>query len=220
MGTFGVLNMQELVLFATFETIFMVLISTILGIILGLPLGVLLFITSKNNLSENIYIKTLVNIVINITRSIPYLILIVILIPVTRIIVGSSIGTAASMVPLSLAAIVLIARVVEEALRTLQKGLVEATLAMGATKLQLIYKTLLPEALPNIISGVTIVIINLIGFSAMAGAVGGGGLGDLAIRYGYQRYNIEIIIEVAIILIIMVQLIQSVSDYFVKKMRK
>lgn len=212
--------MPEILLESTLETLIMLGVSTLVGIVIGLPLGVLLHITDRGGLSRNRTLNLSVGFIINGIRSIPYIILVIALIPVTRLLVGSSIGTMAASVPLSIAAIMLIVRIVEDSLRTVPYGLVEAALSMGATRMQIVCKILIPEALPGMVSGATLVIISLIGFSAMAGAVGGGGLGDLAIRYGYQRYNTEVIVEVVIILGVMVQLVQVTGDRLSKKLRK
>lgn len=205
---------------STRETLLMVFISTLAGVAIGIPIAVTLFVTQKKGLLQNIYFNTTVGFGINAIRSIPFIILMVALMPFTRLVVGTTIGTAAASVSLSIAAITLMAKITEDALNTLPYGLFEAGLSMGATRFQIITKIILPEALPNIISGLTFVIINLIGFSAMAGAIGGGGLGDLAIRYGYQRYNWLIIIEVMIVLIVIVQIIQWTGNHLFKKLRK
>lgn len=205
---------------ATGETILMVMISSLAGILLGLPLGVLLFTTDKHGLFQNKWVNMISGFLVNAIRSIPYIILVVSIIPLTRLITGTSIGTAAASVPLSIAAIMLYCRMVEDALRQLPKGLIEAAHSMGASRWQIITKVLIPESLPQLVSGLTLVVISLIGFSAMAGAVGGGGLGDVGIRYGYQRYNLVVIGEVVAILIVMVQIIQIIGDSLVKKLRK
>ena len=207
-------------LIATWQTILMVLIATLFGIFIGIPLGVLLFGTTRFGLFENLFLNRILGFFVNIIRSTPYLILIIALIPITRILIGTSIGTLAASVSLSVAAIMLYCRIVEDALKGIPKGLIEAAQSMGANKLQIISKVILPEALPQLISGLTLIIISLIGFSAMAGMVGGGGLGDLANRYGYQRYDTFVIFEVMVILIIMVQGVQSLGDSLVKKTRK
>lgn len=212
--------MIDLLKQATVETLLMVMVSTLAGIMLGLPLGILLFTTDKNGLFQNVWVNTISGFLVNAIRSIPYIILVVSIIPLTRLITGTSIGTAAASVPLSIAAIMLYCRMVEDALRQVPGGLIEAAQSMGATRWQIIKKVLIPESLPQLISGLTLVIISLIGFSAMAGAVGGGGLGDVGIRYGYQRYNLMVIGEVVLILIIMVQLVQFIGDLLVKRLRK
>lgn len=214
------LKMFELLIEATWQTVLMVLISTIIGIIGGLPIAIALFATARLGLFENLLINRTVGLTVNAIRSIPYIILVVALIPFTRIITGSSIGTIAASVPLSIAAIMFFCRIAEESLRTVPNGLLEAALSMGATRFQVITKVVLPESLPSMISGLTLVMISLVGFSAMAGAVGGGGLGDLGIRYGYQRYDFVVMMEVIVILVLMVQGIQSTGDWAAKKLRK
>tara|TARA_B100001248_G_C27399874_1_gene469241 strand:+ start:20569 stop:21207 length:639 start_codon:yes stop_codon:yes gene_type:complete len=212
--------MTELFLESTLQTLLMTGLSTFIGLLFGLPLSVVLFLTKKGGLSQNLLINRTVGFNINAIRSIPYIILMVGLMPVTRFITGTTIGTLAASVPLSIASVMLLCRVGEEAFHTVPHGLIEAAHAMGATRKQIITKVLLPESLPALISGTTLVVITLVGFSAMAGAVGGGGLGDLAIRYGYQRYDFDVIIGVTIILIILVQLIQTLGDTLAKCLRK
>ncbi|MBS0185992.1 MAG: ABC transporter permease [Proteobacteria bacterium] len=212
--------MTELVIGAFFETIFMVFCSILIGGIFGIPLAVLLFNSSPQGMNPCAPLYQLLCLLINAVRSIPYIILMVLLIPMSQILVGSSIGIYAAIVPLGISAILLVAKVVEDALKTVSFGLIETGLSMGATETQVIWKMLIPEALPTIVSGITFVIINLVGFSAMAGAVGGGGLGDVAIRYGYQRYNLEILGIIVLILICLVQTLQwggnAISTYLRK----
>ena len=198
------------------QTIAMVFISGLVGFIFGIPLGVLLHLTKKSGLLENQNVNKILGIIVNIGRSIPFIILLVAIIPFTRFIVGSSIGTAAAIVPLTIAAIPFIARLIEGALLEVPSGLVEAALAMGAKPSQIITKVLLPEALPGIINAVTITLVTLVGYSAMAGTVGGGGLGDVGIRYGYQRFDGTIMAITIVILVIFVQIIQSLGDRVVK----
>jgi len=212
--------MTELLLQSTWETLLMVGIATLAGIVLGIPLAVFLFTTDRFGLFESILLNRLVGFIVNAVRSIPYIILIVAIIPFTRLIVGSSIGSLAASVSLSVASIMLYCRIAEDAFRQVPKGLIEAAHSMGATRMQIISKVIIPEALPTLISGLTLIIISLIGFSAMAGAVGGGGLGDLGIRYGYQRYNLTVITEVVVILIVMVQAVQSLGNFLSQKLRK
>ena len=202
------------------ETVYMVAVSMIVASAIGIPLGVLLLATGKNQVLElGIANKTLSSIV-NCVRSIPFIILMVAIIPFTRLIVGSSIGTTAAIVPLIIASIPLIARLVETSLREVPYGLIEAALSMGATPYQIIRRVLLPEAMPSIVAQLTTVIIVLIGESAMAGAVGGGGLGDLAIRYCYQRFNPEVMLATVIVLIVLVQVIQFLGNMLAKKLNK
>ena len=207
----------ELLVDSLWETLVMVFTSGFIGFAVGIPLGVLLHLSKKNGLLENTALNKVLGIVVNIGRSIPFIILLVALIPVTRFIVGSSIGTAAAIVPLTIGAIPFIARLVEGALLEVPSGLVEAAQAMGAKPIQIINKVLLPEALPGIINAVTITLVTLVGYSAMAGTVGGGGLGDVGIRYGYQRFDATVMMITIVILVIMVQMIQSLGDYLVKR---
>jgi D-methionine transport system permease protein len=202
---------------ASLETIYMVIAASLIAIIIGLPLGVILYITRPGQFLEQTRCHQALASVINITRSIPFIILMIAVIPFTRLLIGTSIGTNAAIVPLSLAAMPFIARVVESALLEINKGLIEAALAMGATPWQIIKKVLLPEARPGIINGLTLTVVNLVGYSAMAGAVGGGGLGDLAIRYGYQRFDISVMLITIIIMIVMVQIIQVIGDRLARK---
>lgn len=205
---------ELLALFQTslLETLWMVGVSGAIGTALGLPLGVLLVITDQYGLLQNRPLNRVLGVFANAVRSTPFIILLVAVIPLTRWIVGTSIGTGAAIVPLSIAAIPFVARLVESALREVDRGLVEALQSMGATPWQIIRTVLIPEALPGIIAGLTITLVSLIGHSAMAGAVGGGGLGDLGIRYGYQRFLPEVMALVVIVLIVLVQLIQSIGD--------
>ncbi len=203
---------REKILIATWETLYMVAISTFLSYILGLVLGIILVITTKNHVAENKSINLVLGAVVNATRSIPFIIFLILVIPLTRWIVGTSIGTIASIVPLTLAAIPFVARLTETSLKEIDWGLIEAALAMGASTWEIITKVLLPEAKPSLILGVAITTINLIGYSAMAGIVGGGGLGTLAYYYGYQRYEDSIMFITVIVLIIMVQAFQMIGD--------
>lgn len=196
----------------TLETIYMVFVSGIISIIGGLPLGVILLTTRNGSILENkIYNKSIGSIV-NIIRAIPFVILLVALVPFTRLIVGTSIGTNAAIVPLAIGAIPFVARIVENALVEVSGGLVEAGQAMGASPWQIIRKILLPEALPAIINGITVTLISLVGYSAMAGAVGGGGLGSVAINYGYLRFDAGIMLATIVILVVLVYLIQLSGD--------
>jgi D-methionine transport system permease protein len=212
--------MTSLVLQSLTETLLMVGLSALASIVLGLPLAILLTITAPGGLAPKPVVYRSLDFLVNAARSIPYIILTVLLVPVTRHLVGTSIGTFAAIVPLSLAGTLLIARHACEALRMVPHGLIEVGLAMGASRLQIIRKIMLEESLPSLISGSTTVIINLIGFSAMAGAVGGGGLGDLAIRYGYQRYDITLMLIIVAILIVFVQLVQTGGNYMTRSLTK
>ncbi len=213
-------DMLPLITKALVETVYMVVVSMIISTLLGIPLGVLLHTTSKGQILECLPINRAVGTVVNAIRSIPFIILMVAIIPLTRLIVGSAIGTTAAMVPLVLASVPFIGRQVETSLREIPYGIVEAAQSMGATPLQIIRKVFLPEAMPNIVAQLTTVIISLIGESAMAGAIGGGGLGDLAIRYGYQRFRPDIMIATVIVLIIMVQIVQFAGNKLAKHLDK
>ena len=210
----------KLLITGTLDTLQMTVISPIMAMIIGIPLGVVLVVTSKGHILENAALNKILGAIVNATRSIPFIILMVAIIPFTRMVVGTSIGTTAACVPLTLAAIPFLARLVETSIKDIQFGVIEAAQSMGASPFQIIRKVLLPEALPTIIDNVTVLIVNLIGYSAMAGAIGGGGLGDIAIRYGYQRFQGDIMLATIIILIIMVQVIQMIGDGLSKAMNK
>ena len=210
--------MLELFVTSLWETIVMVGISGVVGALLGIPLGVFLRLTDHGGVLENGPVNKLVGWVVNAVRSTPFIILLVAIIPLTRFVTGSSIGTAAAVVPLTIAAAPFVARLVESALREVDHGLVEAAQAMGATTSQIVWKVLLPEALPGIVAGLTITFVSLTGYSAMAGAIGGGGLGGLGIRYGYQRFLPEIMLAVVLVLVFFVQAVQSLGDWAVRKL--
>ncbi len=198
------------------ETLLMVGISGVLGAAGGLPLGVLLYLTDRGALLQNKLLYRVMSLIVNTVRSTPFIILLVAVIPLTRFFVGSSIGTAAAIVPLTIAAIPFAARLIETALHKVDLGLIEAVQAMGATNWQIVYKVLLPEAMPGIVASLTMTFVSLVGYSAMAGAIGGGGLGDVGIRYGYQRFLPEVMLGVVLILVIFVQLVQSLGDKLVR----
>lgn len=200
------------------ETLVMVGVSGGIGAVFGIPLGVILILTDRGGILQSLTINRVLGLLINAARSTPFIILMVAIIPFTRLVAGTSIGTAAAIVPLTIAAIPFIARLVETALREVPSGLIEAADAMGATPLQIVVKVLLPEALPGIVAGLTITFVSLIGYSAMAGAVGGGGLGDIGIRYGYQRFLPEVMLAVVLVLIVFVQGVQSAGDRLVRKL--
>ena len=197
---------------ATLQTLYMVAASAVLGTLFGLPLGVFLATSQRGELLSAPMLNRVLGLVVNATRSIPFIILVVAIIPFTRALVGTSIGTNAAIVPLTIAAIPFIARLVENAIREVDAGLIEAARAMGATPLQIIAKVLIAEARPGIALGLTLAVVSLIGYSAMVGAVGGEGLGDLGIRYGYQRFMPDVMLAVVVILIVMVQLVQSAGE--------
>lgn len=202
------------------ETFYMVAVATIIGGIIGIPLGITLVTTSKGHILENRFINQILGTIVNIIRSIPFIILMVAIIPLTRLIADTSIGTTAACVPLTIVAIPFLSRLVETSIRDVDFGLVEAAESMGATPFQIIRKVLIPEALPTIINNITVLIVNLIGASAMAGAIGGGGLGDIAIRYGYQRFRPDVMLATIIILIVVVNVIQAGGDFASRKKNK
>jgi len=208
----------ELFISSLWETLLMVGLSGAIGAALGIPLGVLLRLTDRGGVLENAAFNHVAGGLVNAVRSTPFIILLVAIIPFTRFITGSSIGTAAAVVPLTLAAAPFIARLVETSLREVDSGLIEAAQAMGATTWQIVFKVLLPEAVPGIVAGLTITLVSLTGYSAMAGAIGGGGLGDLGIRYGYQRFLPEVMLAVVLILIVCVQAMQSAGDWLVRRL--
>ena len=213
-------EMMPLLTKALGETTYMVIVSMAISTVIGVPLGVLLHVTGKGEILDAPMLNRTVGAVVNAVRSIPFIILMVAIIPLTRLIVGSAIGTTAAMVPLVIASVPFIGRQVETSLREVPHGLIEAALSMGATPMQIIARVLLPESMPSIVSQLTTVIIALVGESAMAGAIGGGGLGDLAIRYGYQRFRPDIMIATVIILIVLVQLVQFAGNSLAARLNK
>jgi YaeC family lipoprotein len=209
----------EPVLVATWQTIYMVFISSFISILLGLALGVVLLITRRDHLKACPWFYRMLGLIVNMVRSVPFVIFMIAIVPLTRILVGTSIGTNAAIVPLTLGAIPFFARIAEAAMAEVNPGLVEAAQSMGATTWQIIYNVLIPESLPSLIKGATLTVIALVGYSAMAGAVGGGGLGELAIQYGYQRFNVPVMVETVLILVILVQILQSYGDYLERSRR-
>ena len=212
--------MLELITNGIGETLYMTLTSTVIAYILGIPLGVLIYITGKDGICRNRIINFIAGVLINIVRSVPFLILVVAIIPFTRMVVGTSIGSTATIVPLGVAATPFVARMVESSLREVDEGVVEAAKAMGASRMQIILKVLLPEARPSLLVGATIAIATILGYSAMAGFVGGGGLGAIAINYGYYRYQGDIMLVTVALLVIIVQLFQEVGVRLVNKLDK
>ncbi|MZP30333.1 methionine ABC transporter permease MetI [Heliobacterium undosum] len=212
--------MNETYLQATWETFYMVIAATGLSTLLGIPLGILLVVTEKAGVLPNRLVNSFLAIAVNIFRSIPFIILLVAILPLTKLLVGSRIGTQAAIVPLTVAAIPFVARIIEASLKEVDKGIIEAARAMGATPGQIISKVLLPEALPGLLLGIIITFVTLIGYSAMAGAVGGGGLGDLAIREGYMRNNSDVTWVTVVVLVAMVQVFQSLGDWLTGRIRK
>ena len=197
---------------AAAQTAVMVVFSTLFSLLLGLPLGILLCTSDpQSGIRPRPALYQILTRIVNALRSFPFIILMIVLFPLSRVLVGTSIGTKATIVPLSIAAAPFVARIIESALKEVDKGVVQAARAMGSTTMQIIFKVLIPEALPSLIDGVTLTIINVIGYSAMAGAIGGGGLGDLAIRYGYQRFRSEIMAIAVIVILLMVELVQMLG---------
>ena len=205
-------DMWSLLLKALWETLYMVASSGVISFALGIPLGVLLYVTRAGRILENTITNRVLGLLVNAGRSIPFIILMVAIIPFTRLLMGTSIGTTAAIVPLSVAAIPFVARIAEGALQEVPTGLVEAAQAMGASPMQIITRVLLPEAGAGLINGMTITLVTLVNYSAMAGAIGGGGLGDLGIRYGYQRFDAVIMLATVLVLIALVQLLQMGGD--------
>jgi len=202
------------------ESLYMVFFSTIFALLLGIPLGILLVTSEKNGLWEKPLLNKVLNGIINLLRSFPFLILMILLFPLADLIVGKQIGTTATIVPLSIGSAPFVARLIESSLKSVDKGVVESALSMGASTKEIIWKVLLPEAFPSIISDITISIINIIGYSAMAGSIGGGGLGDLAIRYGLYRFKTDVMIAAVIVIIILVQSIQFIGNTLSKRVNK
>lgn len=200
------------------DTLLMVSVASLIAVAVGIPLGVMLRVTARGAMLQNLSFNATLGGIVNATRSIPFVILMVAILPFTRLVAQTSIGTTAAIVPLSVAAIPFMARIAENALREVDPGLITAARAMGASPMQIILKVLLPEAWPGLVAAIVVTIVSLIGYSAMAGAIGGGGLGDLAIRYGYQRFQNDVMIAVVLVLIVMVQAVQSFGDWLVRKM--
>lgn len=210
----------ELVWTPTLETLYMVFFSTIFSILLGFPFGILMVITEKDGILEKPLLNKVLNSIVNLLRSFPFLILMILLFPLSKLIIGKSIGTTATIVPLAIGAAPFVARVIESSLKEVDKGVIELSLSMGATVPQIIFRVLLPEALPSIILGITLTVINLIGYSAMAGTLGGGGLGDLAIRYGHYRFQTDVMLLAVVVIVILVQSVQFIGNTLAKKLNK
>ncbi|MEV2472118.1 methionine ABC transporter permease [Paenibacillus larvae] len=200
---------------ATVQTMTMLGISILFTFIIGLPLGILLYITSKGNFLQNRFIYSILSVVVNILRSVPFVILMIAMIPLTKILVGKSIDVQGTIPPLVVAAAPFFARLVETSLREVDRGVIEAAQSMGASYRQIIFRVLLPESLSGLIAGITIITVSLVSYTAMAGLIGGGGLGDLAIRYGYQRFDTAVMLVTIVILLILVQILQMIGDRLV-----
>ena len=210
--------MQEIIIIALKQTLIMVLASTIFSVILGFVPAILLIITSDDGLKPNKFMYSILDFIVNTLRSFPFVILMVIIMSLTKLLVGKSTGTLAAIVPLTIAAAPLVSRIIESALREVDKGVIESAKSFGASNFQIIFKVMLKEAIPSIVSGITLALISIVGYSAMAGTLGAGGLGDVAIRYGYQRFETDFMIITCIILIIFVQLLQFLGNYFYGKL--
>jgi D-methionine transport system permease protein len=210
--------LQDLLIEALWDTALMVGASAAIAVLLGLPIALLLHATAPGGLAPKAWLNRPLGLVVNATRSTPFIILMVAIVPFTRLVAGTSIGTGAAIVPLAIAATAFLARLFENALREVDPGVIEAARAMGATRMQIVAKVLVPEALPGLVAATTVALVSLVGFSAMAGAVGGGGLGDLGIRFGYQRFMPEVMVTVVVILIVFVQALQSFGDWLVRRL--
>ncbi|MDP4571840.1 methionine ABC transporter permease [Pseudomonas sp. LPH60] len=211
-------ELAQLLINATGETLYMVLLASLFTVLIGLPLGVLLFVSRKGGLRPMPRINRLLGTLVNLGRSLPFVVLLIALIPLTRLVVGTTLGSTAAVVPITIGAFPFFARIVENALDEVDKGRIEAILAMGGHIGHVIFKALLPEALPALLAGLTLTLVMLIGFSSMAGVIGGGGLGDLAIRYGYQRFNNQIMVATVLVLVLLVQGVQSAGDRLVRSL--
>lgn len=209
---------QQLLLNATAETLYMVLLAALFTVAIGLPVGVVLFLTRLQGILPNRGVSWLLNALVNIGRALPFVVLLIALIPFTRLLVGTTLGSTAAIVPITLGAFPFFARIVENALDEVDRGRIEAVVSMGGTLWHIVSRVLLPEALPALVAGITLTIVMLIGFSAMAGVVGGGGLGDLAIRYGYQRFDNQIMAATIVVLLALVMLIQKLGDRLVRSL--
>lgn len=213
-------EVTNMIITGVWETVYMTLVSTLVGYIFGLPLGILLKVSDKEGLKPNAVLYKILDVIANIFRSIPFIILLILLIPFTRFLVGRSYGTTATIVPLTIAAVPFIGRMVESSLNEVDEGVIEAARSMGASNLRIIVKVMLVEARTSLISGATIATGTILGYSAMAGAVGGGGLGAIAIRYGYNRWQFDIMTVTVILLVVLVQIFQSVGMFIANKMDK
>ncbi|MDU9761634.1 methionine ABC transporter permease [Helicobacter pylori] len=210
---------SQMLIQATLETLYMVFVASFLAVVFGLPLGVLLLVSKKGHLLNKPLLHKILDTSINMTRSFPFIILIILLLPLSRLLIGTSIGSSASIIPLAISAIPFVAKLFENSLMEVEHGKIETTLSLGASHLEVI-KMMLLESLPSLVNNITITLISLIGYSAMAGALGAGGLGDLAIRIGYQSYRGDVLFYAVVVIIVLVQIIQSAGDYVVKRLRK
>lgn len=212
--------MIDILISSTLETLYMVFLSTVFAFIIGLPLAIILYITREGSLKENKLVFSGLDFIVNILRSIPFIILMILVRPISAFIVGKSIGSTSAIVPLTIAAAPFVARLLETSFLKVDKGIIEASKSMGSTNGQIVRKVLLPESFPNIINDVTMTLINLVGYSAMAGSIGGGGLGNMAVRFGVYNYKISYLISAVIIIIILVQIIQFIGTRIYKNINK
>lgn len=213
-------QLKKIVLPAFNETLYMVFFSSLFSVILGIFIGIILYVTEKDGILENKFLNRLLGIIVNIGRSVPFVILMIAVFPLSKFIVGTTLGSKAAIVPLTVAAIPFVARMIEACLKEIDKGVIEASISMGASEWQIIYKVLIPESISSIISTITTTIISIIGYSAMAGTIGGGGLGSIAITYGYQRYRDDILIISVVLMVILVQIVQTIGNILGKKLNK
>jgi D-methionine transport system permease protein len=213
-------DLIDLIIQATGESLFMVAVAASLGTLFGLPIGIFLATSRKGELFAAPAANAILGVIVNATRSTPFIILVVAIIPFTRLVAGTSIGSGAAIVPLTIASAPFIARLVEGAIREVDSGLIETASSFGATPLQVVFKVLIPEALPGLVLALTLAVVSLLGYSAMVGAVGGGGLGDLGIRYGYQRFMPDMMLAVVVVLIALVQTVQTAGDYLAKRVNR
>jgi D-methionine transport system permease protein len=215
------LEILEILIQPTLETLYMVSAATFFSVLMGFPLGVLLCVTSPDGLTPKVTLNQIIGRIVNVFRSFPFIILMILVFPLSRLIVGTSIGTTAAIVPLSVAAAPFVARIIESALKEVDPGTIQAARQMGSTNGQIIRKVMIPEAMPALVAGITLTIISIVGYSAMAGAIGGGGLGDLAIRYGYQRFRMDIMIGAVVVILIIVEMVQifgtKLADNMIRK---
>jgi len=213
-------DLINLIIEATGESLFMVSVAAVLATLFGLPIGIFLATSRKGELFAAPAVNTVLGLIVNAARSTPFIILVVAIIPFTRLVAGTSIGSGAAIVPLTIAATPFIARLVEAAIREVDGGLIETASSFGASPLQIVFKVLIPEALPGLVLALTLAVVSLLGYSAMVGAVGGGGLGDLGIRYGYQRFMPEMMLAVVVVLIVLVQSVQTIGDYLARRVNR
>lgn len=216
----NIVKIKEDIVVSLNETVFMVSFALFFAVVVGTVLGLLLYVTENPLFGKNTFVNKVLGVVLNIIRSVPFLIFIILLLPLSKIIVGTKIGSEAVIPPLSIASIAFFARLAQASFSDVDGGVIEAFISTGASKIKVILKILLPEALPSLVKNITVTAISILGFSAMAGLVGGGGLGDLAYRYGYQRYQTDIMIACVAVLIVLVQLLQVIGDFIVDRIQK